>query len=51
MECEFDARVWSWRGPAPYHFIDLPAEYADIVSRLAPSVTYGWGMVPVEARS
>jgi hypothetical protein len=46
----FQARVWEWRGPAPYHFVSIPADHADMLHDLAPGVTYGWGMVPVEAR-
>jgi hypothetical protein len=34
----------------PYHFVSIPAEQADLVDELAPGVTYGWGMVPVEVR-
>ena len=50
MEFDFRARVWEWQGPAPYHFVSIPAEHADMLHDLAPGVTYGWGMVPVEAR-
>ena len=46
----FNGPVWYWRGPSPYHFVTVPepdcAELRD-VSRL---VSYGWGMIPVEAR-
>jgi hypothetical protein len=30
--------------------VSIPAEHADLVNDLAPGVTYGWGMVPVEVR-
>jgi hypothetical protein len=50
VEFGFQGRVWEWRGPAPYHFVSIPAEQADLVDELAPGVTYGWGMVPVEVR-
>ena len=50
MEFGFEGRVWEWRGPAPYHFVSIPAEHADAVNDLAPGITYGWGMVPVEVR-
>ncbi len=50
MEFGFEGRVWEWRGPAPYHFVSIPAEHADAVHDLAPGITYGWGMVPVEVR-
>lgn len=50
MELSFQGRVWEWRGPAPYHFVSIPAEHVDAVNDLAPGVTNGWGMVPVEVR-
>ena len=50
MACEFDGSVWSWRGPSPYHFVTLPPEHADAIRAIASSVTYGWGMVPVQVR-
>jgi Domain of unknown function (DUF1905) len=50
MECEFEGPVWSWRGPSPYHFVTLPPEHADAFGAIASSVTYGWGMVPVQVR-
>jgi hypothetical protein len=49
MELEFTGELWSWRGPAPFHFVTVPdAECAEL-SRLARLVSYGWGMVPVTA--
>lgn len=50
MEFGFQGRVWEWRGPAPYHFVSIPAEHVDVVNDLAPGISYGWGMVPVEVR-
>lgn len=38
-----------WRGPAPYHFVRLPDDAAAVVADVARDVTYGWGMVPVDA--
>ncbi|WP_458246669.1 DUF1905 domain-containing protein [Streptomyces sp. MAI_2237] len=50
MELAFTGRVIEWRGPAPYYFVAGPdAESAD-VREVAASATYGWGVVPVEAR-
>lgn len=40
--------VWHWRGPAPYHFVTLPDEAADQVRDIAPLVSYGWGMIPID---
>lgn len=45
----FRAEVIHWRGPSPYFFLVLPADLAEGVREQARSVSYGWGMVPVEA--
>lgn len=46
MDLEFDGPVFSWRGPAPHHFVAVPEEEAAAIEALAAAVTYGWGMVP-----
>jgi hypothetical protein len=50
VEFDFDAVVIEWRGPAPYAYVPLPQWVADEVAGLAKAVTYGWGMIPVEAQ-
>lgn len=45
----FDAEVIHWRGPSPYFFVPLPAPQAHEIRRLSKALTYGWGMIPVEA--
>jgi Domain of unknown function (DUF1905) len=47
VELEFSGAVFSWRGPAPYHFVRVPADEAEQIQEVAAAVTYGWGMVPV----
>ncbi len=49
MEFEFDGVVWEWRGPAPYFFVTVPEEESALIQSAAAMVTYGWGMIPVEA--
>lgn len=49
-ELVFQAEVIHWRGPSPYFFAPLPADAAEQIRTLARAVTYGWGMIPVEAR-
>ena len=39
--------VWEWRGPAPFHFVSVPPEQAEVIADVAADVTYGWGMIPV----
>jgi hypothetical protein len=50
VELEVRGAVWYWRGPAPYHFITVPDAQCGQIEAAAPSVTYGWGMIPVSAR-
>jgi hypothetical protein len=47
MDIEFTADVFSWRGPAPYRFVRVPADECAAIADVARAVTYGWGMVPV----
>lgn len=49
LELAFEAEVIHWRGPSPYFFAPLPAGEADAVRRVSRAVTYGWGVIPVEA--
>lgn len=47
MRLTFSGELWYWRGPAPFHFVTVPAEECAEIAAVAPLVTYGWGMVPV----
>ncbi|TAJ73847.1 MAG: DUF1905 domain-containing protein [Phenylobacterium sp.] len=49
-EFSFEAEVVHWRGPSPYFFAPLPAQVAAEVRRLARAASYGWGVIPVDAR-
>jgi hypothetical protein len=49
MQLEFTGEVWFWRGPSPYHFVTVPEDESAELQSAAALVTYGWGMVPVEA--
>lgn len=42
----FDAVVFEWRGPAPYYFVRVPDDVAEEIRLLAPTLTYGWGVIP-----
>jgi hypothetical protein len=46
----FETNVIYWRGPAPWFFAPIPAPHADEIRRVSRFVTYGWGVIPVEAR-
>jgi hypothetical protein len=49
VELEFEAVVIEWRGPAPFFYARLPDEAAAAITRIRKLVTYGWGVIPVEA--
>lgn len=49
MKIEFSGEVVEWRGPAPFHFVRLPLDAADLVDEVKAEVVY-WGVVPVRAR-
>ncbi len=50
MELSFAGRVIEWRGPAPYYFVPVPDEESADIREVAAMATYGWGVIPVEAR-
>ena len=49
MQIDFAGEVVEWRGPAPYLFVVLPPDAADLVDEVKADVVY-WGVVPVRAR-
>jgi hypothetical protein len=51
MTIEFSAAIWYWRGPAPFYFVTVPDELCASLRLASESVTYGWGMIPVNARA
>ena len=50
MIIEFSGDIWYWRGPSPFYFVTVPTEQASDLKAISGIVTYGWGMIPVEAR-
>jgi hypothetical protein len=50
MEFEFEGEIWYWRGPSPYYFVTVPEEQSQTLKAVSGLVTYGWGMIPVNAR-
>lgn len=50
IKIEFDGEIWKWQGPAPWHFVSVPPEQSRELKALSNSVTYGWGMIPVQVR-
>lgn len=50
MDLVFTGRLIEWRGPAPYYFVPVPDEESADIRAVAAIATYGWGVIPVEAR-
>ena len=50
MRFSFENDIIHWRGPAPWFYAPMPEREAEELRKVARSVTYGWGCIPVEAR-
>lgn len=50
MNIEFKGTIWTWRGPAPWYFVTVPATQSRMLQAIMGIVTYGWGMIPVVVR-
>ena len=50
MELEFSGELWFWRGPAPWRFVSVPEDDCQQLEATSAFVSYGWGMIPVDAR-
>ncbi|UQN06740.1 DUF1905 domain-containing protein [Deinococcus sp. QL22] len=50
MTFEFSGPLWFWKGPAPWYFITVPTEQSAELKAASRFVTYGWGMIPVQAQ-
>ena len=49
MVLEFTGELYFWKGPAPWHFVTVPDQDSAHLYAASPAVTYGWGMIPVQA--
>ena len=50
MTIEFSGAIWYWRGPSPFHFVTVPETPSRALQGIASLVSYGWGMIPVQAQ-
>jgi hypothetical protein len=50
VELSFAGRVIEWRGPSPFYFVPVPEEESADIREVAAFATYGWGVIPVEAK-
>lgn len=46
---DFAARIITWRGPSPFFFAPIPDDLSPSLRLAARAVSYGWGVIPVEA--
>ena len=51
MELKISGEVWYWRGPSPFYFVTVPKKQGAKIKEIAAAVTYGWGVIPVTAKS
>ena len=49
MIIEFQGEIWFWKGVAPWFFVTVPEKESQEIREIISMVTYGWGMVPVNA--
>jgi len=49
VRLEFCGEIWFWKGPAPFYFVTVPEEQSQEIKEIESMVTYGWGMIPVDA--
>lgn len=50
MTVKFEGEIWYWRGPAPFYFVTVPEAQSRELEGVVRLATYGWGMIPVNAR-
>ena len=50
LELTFKGEIIYWRGPAPFHFIKIPALQSAQIKVISSGASYGWGAIPVIAR-
>lgn len=50
LTLKFTARIWYWRGPAPWYFASVPDKHSRAIRAMSSVLTYGWGVIPVTAR-
>ncbi|MFZ4827490.1 MAG: DUF1905 domain-containing protein [Phototrophicaceae bacterium] len=50
MLFEFSNKIIYWRGPAPFFFVPVPEEQSQDIKAISNLVTYGWGVIPVDAQ-
>jgi len=49
MIIEFEGKIFTWRGPAPFIFVAVPEDPSRALRAISARVTYGWGVIPVQS--
>ena len=50
MQLRFAGEIVYWRGPAPFHFVMMPARESKQLHEASSELTYGWGCIPCTGR-
>jgi hypothetical protein len=50
VEFTFKGELFYWRGPAPFHFIKIPAAQSEKIKEISRGASYGWGAIAVVAK-
>lgn len=50
MIIKFKGKIFHWRGPAPFLFVAVPEKPSRDLKAISSSVTYGWGVIPVQVQ-
>jgi hypothetical protein len=49
LELTFSGEIIYWRGPSPFWFVPVPEAESEQIKSVAARVSYGWGVIPVNA--
>lgn len=44
---EFEGKVWLWPGDAAWHFVTLPKDMSEHITKMFGDQKRGWGSLPV----
>lgn len=52
MSYEFQVKgeLFEWRGPSPFHFVQVSKSDSDLIKSEANLLSYGWGVIPINGK-
>jgi hypothetical protein len=50
MNMKVTNEVIYWRGPSPFHFVEISDRQSKEIKMIAQSITYGWGVLPASIK-